>query len=48
MLNVTHLKKDARQAALDHHEDSNKNHFYQFTCDSDASLNRDRHQAFGI
>ena len=37
-----------RQAALDHHEEANKNQFYEFAHDSASLLNKDKHQAFRI
>ena len=49
-LNEEHdpFKKDARQAALDHYEEANKNQFYPFSYDGSEKLNKDKCQAFGM
>ena len=33
---------------MDDYEEARQNTFCQFVCDGDASLNKDKHQAFGM
>ena len=42
------FKKATLPAVLDHHEEENKNLFYQLMHDSAKLLNIDKHQSFGM